>query len=686
MKKSLGLLYNSAMPEWTGRTIGNVRIDKELARGGMGEVYVGTHLRLDRLVIVKVMHSYIEADPELQARFENEARVVAALRHPNIVQVFDFDIAEGHPYIVMEFLRGPSLAVYLRELSNRNEKLPPAQVARLLSIMGTALDYAHEQGVIHRDIKPGNIILHNRTGLFSSDLPLSPLTEPAITDFGLVRIHTTTQTSVGKRSGTPAYMSPEQARGLTVDQRSDIYSLGIVLYEMVAGQVPFEAETNWGIILKHIDEPPPPIPGIPPAVQAVIDRALAKDPDARYQTCRELAADYMDAVGLVSEANALRAGSSFPITRPTEPVSAAQQRVPPARLSWKRAAVYSLTGLLFLALATWGFLRFSSSPIAGDAASGRLRFQDGTAPADQVTISTASLAAPPQGSQYEAWLIQDDGEQRISMGLLAFDGQTQGSLTFIDREGRNLLEKYRMVEITREPEPDPSPNSSNDVAFSASLPTDGLKHVRHLLVSFDATPGKIGFIRGLDADTHLLHGTAQQMLAAFKAGDEAALDQHAERMLNVILGSQSEEYQDWNEDGTVDDPGDGYGLLLNGENLGYIQGTSTHANLSLTSPDATQNMHTHGGHVKDCAANLDLWTAELRDQLRAILNTSFDSPELEGMIREAVALADRIRNGIDVNGNESIEPIPGEGGAVTAYEHAYYMADMVILPGAVQSQ
>jgi hypothetical protein len=175
------------------------------------------------------------------------------------------------------------------------------------------------------------------------------------------------------------------------------------------------------------------------------------------------------------------------------------------------------------------------------------------------------------------------------------------------------------------------------------------------------------------------------MQAAFEARDEAGLDLQAERMLNLILGSQSPEHKDWNGDGAVDDPGDGYGLLLNGENLGYIQGTSTHANLSLTSPDATQNMLTHGTHVKDCAANLDGWTTQLRDQLIAILNASFDSPELEGMVREAVAWADQIRNGIDVNGNEDIEPIPGEGGAVTAYEHAYYMADMPIVPGASQS-
>jgi hypothetical protein len=356
--------------------------------------------------------------------------------------------------------------------------------------------------------------------------------------------------------------------------------------------------------------------------------------------------------------------------------------------------VYSFTGLLLLALAGWGLVTFLSAgsaavpgviPHAGEDALGRLRFQDGTALADQVTISTSGMEAPPPGSRYEAWLIQDDGEQRISIGVITLDPQNQGSLAFVANDGQNLLGKYRALEITTEPDPDPSPNSSTDVAFSASLPTDGLAHVRHLLVSFGATPGQVGFVHGLDDGTLLLNESARGMLAAFEARDEAALDLHAERMLNLIVGNQSEEYRDWNGDGAVDDPGDGYGLLLNGENAGYIQGTFTHADLSLTSPGATQNMLTHGGHVKDCAANLDAWTPQLRDRLRAILSASLDSPELEGTVREAVALADRIRNGIDVNGNESIEPVSGEGGAVTAYEHAYYMADMVIVPNASPS-
>jgi serine/threonine-protein kinase len=150
------------MPEWIGKTIGRVRIDKYLARGGMAEVYLGAHLSLDRLVAVKVLHSYIEEDPGLLVRFQREARVVAALRHPNIVQIFDFDATEGHPYIVMEYLKGPTLSTYLRGLHDRNERIPPHQVARLLKAITSALDYAHEQGVIHRDIKPGNIMLHGK--------------------------------------------------------------------------------------------------------------------------------------------------------------------------------------------------------------------------------------------------------------------------------------------------------------------------------------------------------------------------------------------------------------------------------------------------------------------------------------------------------------------------------------------
>ena len=717
------------MPEWIGKTVGKVRIEKEIARGGMAEVYLGTHMTLDRLVAVKVMHNYVESDPDLQSRFEREAKVVAGLRHPNIVQIFDFDTADGHPFIVMEYLKGPSLASYLRDLHKRNLRLQPAQVAQLLIIIATALDYAHERGVVHRDIKPGNIILHIKKNDISIDQPITEQAEPVLTDFGLVRIaQAVTQTASGAVSGTPAYMSPEQAQGLKVDHRSDIYSLGVVLYEMVAGRVPFEADTSWTLIFKHINEPPPKIEGLQPAVQKVIERTLSKNPDARYQTARALAADYMDAIGMIAEASTLRM-SLPPTPQPSiepasgigrtqgkaEPVSQNADQAPAP--AWTRIA--SIAGLAVLVLALAGFL-FSrigpsrspaeisteaaqptqlptqlqatdpptTDPNAGPPAAevnpvGLLRFQDGTALADTVTVSTDAMPPPPDGNQYEVWLIEDDAEQRISIGTLRFEGDNKGALIYVDDEGQNLIGRYSAMEITIEPE-DSNSNSSNNVAFAVRLPSEGFTHVRHLLFSFGATPKQTGFVRGLDVETKLLADTAPQLLTTFESGNEAGLLFQAEGIVNMIVGSQSEDYKDWDANGTVDDLGDGYGLLQNVENLGYIQGTFTHADLALTSADATPNMLTHGDHVKACATNLSDWTAQLRAQLLEIIQNP-SNPDREGLIRQAVALANQIRAGIDVDGNERVEPIPGEGGALTAYEHAYYMADMLILPAGEQT-
>lgn len=287
------------MPEWIGKTIGNVRIEKLLARGGMAEVYLGSHLNLERPVAIKLLHSYIEEEPLLIERFRREAKVVAGLRHPNIVQIFDFNTIDGHPYIVMEYLKGPTLATYLRHLHQRKKRIPPEQVARLLIELSGALDYAHKQGVVHRDIKPGNVMLLHKGDDVPLDKPLADEVEAVVTDFGLVRImNTASQTASGTVSGTPAYMSPEQARGDPTDHHTDIYSLGIVLYEMLAGRVPFEADSTLTVLHMQIHTTPPPVPGIPPKVQAVIDRALLKNPADRYQTTRELANDYSRSIGL----------------------------------------------------------------------------------------------------------------------------------------------------------------------------------------------------------------------------------------------------------------------------------------------------------------------------------------------------------------------------------------------------
>ena len=369
------------MPEWIGKTIGKVRIEKLLARGGMAEVYLGSHLNLERPVAVKLLHSFIEEEPLLLERFQREAKVVAGLRHPNIVQVFDFDTIDGHPYIVMEYLKGPTLAMYLRHLHQRKKRLPPDQVARLLNEISAALDYAHGQGVIHRDIKPGNIILHNNTDDIPLDTPLTIDVEAVITDFGLVRImNAATQTASGMVSGTPAYMSPEQARGDQTDHRTDIYSLGVVLYEMLAGRVPFEADSTLTVLHMQIHTTPPPIPGILPNIQEVIDRALAKNPDERYQSTRELAIDFSNAIGRTAQAPTSLEPSPVipvPVEAPTptkteplqEPESIPKQEPPmrpepppetkpkPARSRvWIGVGLFSLVCLTLLAIGGYRLL------------------------------------------------------------------------------------------------------------------------------------------------------------------------------------------------------------------------------------------------------------------------------------------------------------------------------------------
>ncbi len=272
------------MSDWIGKTLGKVHIDLLLARGGMAEVYLGTHTTLHRPVAIKLLRNSYLDEPDLLARFQREARVVANLRHPNIVQVYDFDTFQSQPYLIMEYVQGVSLSTYLHELHERKERLEYPVVSRLISIIAHALQYAHENGVIHRDVKPGNILLTSRNHPVERDKPLPFDVQAVLTDFGLVRIlNSASQTATGEIAGTPAYMSPEQARGDLTDARTDIYSLGIVLYEILAGRVPFEADSTIGVLMKQINEPPAPIPGLPAALDQVVNRALAKNPEDRYQ-------------------------------------------------------------------------------------------------------------------------------------------------------------------------------------------------------------------------------------------------------------------------------------------------------------------------------------------------------------------------------------------------------------------
>ncbi len=694
------------MPEWIGQTIGKVRVDKYLAHGGMAEVYLGTHLSLDRPVAIKVLHSFIESDPELLDRFQREAKAVAGLRHPNIVQVFDFDTHENHPYIVMEYLKGPTLSSYLQSLHDNGIKLSLEQIGQLLKSLVAGLDYAHANGVIHRDIKPANILLHNKTGDFTESSMITKHVEPVITDFGLARIvNSSKQTASGLVSGTPSYMSPEQARGTKVDHRTDIYSLGIILYELVAGKVPFEGDTAITVIFKHINEAPPAIEGIPEELQTVIDKALTKYPEERYNSGHALLVDYFKATGIHLNSETIHSAP----TRAPRSAAAKKKKKSTLNPIWIGTAVFACACIGIISLSVLGFSVYTffpqlrttqqantdpmamdhvetdtpaSIPNTGEDSVGLLRFQDGTAIADQITVS-ANLDNPPEGTQYEVWLIDNSGEQSRSIGILTKDETGVYSLTFVDPQSRNLFKTYSQMEITVEPNPDNNPNPSGQVAYSSGIARAALTHIRHLIVSTEETPNQIGMIDGLKNNATLINQTAEDMLAAYESGDQAEVRGNAEAIVNLVVGNQDSSYVDWDSNGTVNDPGDGYGLLVNGDQTGYVGGVHHHSSYSAEAEDSSPNIRLHDGHVEVSIHNIEEWAIELRDTTKRILQAP-EGANIEADVRTAVTLANQILNGLDIDGNESIDPIPGEGGALTAYQHAYYMADMPILPGENQ--
>jgi serine/threonine-protein kinase len=318
---------------------GRYRLESKLGSGGMSTVYLTTDETLQRRVAVKVLHAEISDQPDQIERFRREARAVAKLSHPNVVAVIDAGQDRGHPYIVFEYIEGETL----KQRIDRLGRLPLDESAAYAIEVGRGLATAHARNMVHRDVKPQNVLI-------------DPEGRAKVTDFGIARsLESKGLTATGRVLGTTDYVAPEQAMGQSIDARSDVYSLGVLLYEMLTGEVPFHAETQVGVAMKHVNEPLPDVesrrPEISAALAAVVETATAKDPDNRYTRMATMLRDLEAAL----EVEVSRAGKA------TGEVTTVLDSVPPRRrrlftrrrLSWAGILVVLAAGGAAAAIAAF---------------------------------------------------------------------------------------------------------------------------------------------------------------------------------------------------------------------------------------------------------------------------------------------------------------------------------------------
>ena len=653
-----------------GQKLGNkYEIVELIGKGGMATVYKGYQAEIDRYVAIKVLPPHPGQDAEFVKRFQLEARTIARLQHPHILPVYDYGAQGDILYLAVAYIEGGSLATRIA-----GGRMPLQMVNKYLNEISSALDYAHRQGIVHRDIKPDNILI-GREGY------------ALLADFGIAKLlgGDTKLTATGGLVGTPAYMAPEQAVGGVVGPAADIYALGVVTFEMVTGKLPYNADTPMQIVMKHVTDPVPRlgdvITNVPPALDIVMARVLSKEPSERYMTATAFADDFKRATqGEEIQPPTVNLGgtvalSGGPNAQPTVPQASGQTTA----VSPTTNRLVILGGMVIIALLvvavvallifvnnqgnknTPGILNGSPQPTtdltrvasAATAAAvptfGKATFSTAISVGDTLNVRAEGLPLNDAGKNYVVWLAnsKNDSDTPLKAGTLTIDGLGNGVLSYTDPDGTMLPGTYNTVLITSQGADTDTPEG--DVVFHASYPVEFMGALQEILGS--AEDGIDGASLTESAISEAKVGDQHANLAA-SSTNMGGLLTHTEHTMNIYQGTE------------VDYNGNGRGENPSSSKLGVVHFLGRiieELDQGLDAPDTTLNLQNEAELIRVCAEN----TRSYIDQVMAIDQQVLTVDSVEAAAddeKQVTSLTDAILNGRDANNNGQVEPFEGECG------------------------
>lgn len=675
------------MSSLIGRKLGQYEIIQLVGTGGMATVYKAYQPSLDRHVAIKVLPPHPGMDAAFIERFRLEARSIGNLQNPNILPLYDYGNEDDILYLVMAYVEGGTLQDYLDEGAGFDLK----QIEKWVRGIASGLDYAHRRGIVHRDIKPANILI-------DSDK------HPLLADFGVVKLVSSGTNLTGTSIvGTPAYMSPEQGQGLEVDGRSDIYSLAVMVYEMLTGARPYDANTPMQIILKHINAPVPNIleakPSLPKGLAEVMSKALAKEPTERYSSAVAFAEAFTEALH-GNTASLIESREAVPLKQKVQPTTILFNKVASPThegVSETRflplvilGAIAILVGLfllfgrdsqdatptstpaLILAVASPDTTNRTATPrsVANNAppSFGQVRFTTGTTLGDTVVMTVNNVRPPASGTQYLAWLKNTTTQETLKLGRLDLFALGDGSLTFRSN-GVSLPFFYNAVIITSETRDAETP--SENIAYSGAIPPEVIAALYEILI---ASPDGISDTSLFaSARTEARFARDHSGLAA-RATTLGGLRTHAEHTINILQGTN----EDYTGSGSGVNPGRGFGVFV------FLDKMDERLAEAVNTPQASLELQTSAEFIRVCTQNVREWATEMIE-LEKILIAAEDIADISEQATQSTALAQYILEGVDANENGAIEPFEGECGLAQIEQFGVQVVTMSIVEGATDA-